>query len=107
VGIPKVHKAFIDRTKPFWFRLINRRAEVLPLNDPRRLALFGRRGGSGIEFYGVGLNNLLCKLMFSYFMQTYVGADERTQRRSNGIIDDALVNLLTWQPRPLVARMQP
>jgi hypothetical protein len=46
----------------------------------------------GIKLYGGGRNNRSCEHIFSNLMQAFVGADESTQRKLNGIIDYLLVD---------------
>jgi hypothetical protein len=49
---------------------------------------------AGIKFYGGGRNNRSSKHIFPHLIQAFVGADERTQRKPNGIIADLLVDLI-------------
>jgi hypothetical protein len=46
---------------------------------------------AGIKFFGGGRNNRSCKHIFSHLIQAFVGADESTQRKLNGIIADLIV----------------
>jgi hypothetical protein len=183
VGIQKVQKACFDDIKRLRFRLITWRAQAPPLDDPRRMAFFGRYGDRGVrqlllgcahplvpllseelqvavqrsfglpltvlagqvgdkirnhansaqcsvdkygrnlqtvsgakgdatrtlhdaflaalayslrkagmKVYGGSRNNCSYKHLFSYFMQAFLGADESTQRKLNGIIADLPVD---------------
>jgi hypothetical protein len=45
---------------------------------------------AGIKFYGGGRNNFSCKHIFSHLIETFVGADESTQRKLNCITAELL-----------------
>jgi hypothetical protein len=47
---------------------------------------------AGIKFYGGGCNNRSCKNISPHLIQAFVGADERTQMKLNGIIADLFVD---------------
>jgi hypothetical protein len=47
-----------------------------------------------IKFNGAGRNNRPCKNIVSHLKKTFVGADERTQRKLKGFIADLLVDCI-------------
>jgi hypothetical protein len=59
---------------------------------------------AGVTFYGGGRINRSSKDIFWHLMQTFEGADERAQKKLNGILADMLVNLsiMAASPRSLV-----
>ena len=66
-------------------------------DTPRTIhdALSRRSGHSlqqaSIKFYGGGRNKRPCKHIFAHLMQTFEGADKRTQKKLSGIISDLFV----------------
>jgi hypothetical protein len=48
----------------------------------------------GTKFKGGGSSNGVCKHIFSHFMHAFVGSDETTLKKLNGIIADLLVDFI-------------
>ena len=67
-------------------------------DTPRTMhdALSRRSGHSlqqaSIKFYGGGRNKRPCKHIFAHLIQTFEGADKRTQKKLNGAIVDLRVD---------------
>jgi hypothetical protein len=67
LGIQKLQKACFDGIKRHRFALITRRAQVLPLDDPRRMAFFGRFGGKCVRQLLLGFAHPLVPLQSEKF----------------------------------------
>jgi hypothetical protein len=66
-GVQKLQQACFGDIKRLRFRLINRIALALPLDDPRRMAFFGRHGDRGVRELLLGWAHHLVPLLSEKF----------------------------------------